>query len=74
MEKELNGISNYDTPKGPIYIQYSDENCPVIPPTYIIESILSLDMCVIYSIDTKLSCFIVSGEEISLWKNKNKLP
>jgi hypothetical protein len=57
----------------PLYIQYSHESCPIIPPAYIIESILSLDMCVNYSLDTELNCFIISGDEISQWKSRNTL-
>lgn len=75
MEEELAGISvNYDIPGGPIYIQYSDEDCAVIPPAYTIESILSLDMCVKYSLDTTTKCFIISGDEVLSWKNRNRLP
>mmetsp|Transcript_26822 Transcript_26822/g.25681 ORF Transcript_26822/g.25681 Transcript_26822/m.25681 type:complete len:292 (+) Transcript_26822:72-947(+) len=76
MERELNGVevsNDTEVDRMPLYIQYSHESCPIIPPAYIIESILSLDMCVNYSLDTELNCFIISGDEISQWKSRNTL-
>lgn len=43
------------------------------PPSFILESILSLDLCIPYDINTIDNYFIISKDDMLLWKNKNKL-
>lgn len=72
--EELEGIEpNSLDNLGSLYIKYDKEGSTTTPPAYILESILSLDLCLPYSDDASSKCFVVSSEDLKSWKNKNQL-
>ena len=42
-------------------------------PSYILESVLSLDMRIKYSLDTTKTCFVVATEDLLDWKKLNRV-
>lgn len=74
-ENELEGVEADGCLNTSLYIEYADDRGTSIaqPPPYILESILSLDLCVDYTIDSSLGCFVIAGSELAVWKDKNKL-
>ena len=71
-EEELNGTE----PSGgsALSLKYeSEEGISSAPPAHILESILSLDLCVNYTVDSSAKCFVVTKDDLMTWKNKNLL-
>lgn len=72
-EAELEGTEQIEI--GLLSIKYEDENQAAgTLPSYILESILSIDMCVDYSVDISSKCFLVLPNDIQAWKKQNALP
>jgi hypothetical protein len=73
-ESELEGNEGAKDNNVSLHVKYTDlSESNLQPPSYVLESILSLDMCVDYSVDTLQECFVVSREEVAKWKGKNQL-
>lgn len=51
-----------------------DEGILGCPPSYILESLLSLDLAVNYTDDSTSKCFVVTKDDLFAWKSKNMLP
>lgn len=50
----------------------NDRNDGTLLPSYILESVLSLDMQVKYSLDSSNKCFAVASEDLLDWKKINR--
>lgn len=73
-ESELEGREEAKDNNVSLHVKYDDvSESNLRPPSYVLESVLSLDMCVNYSVDTNEKCFVVSGEEVAKWKGRNQL-
>ena len=71
-EVELEGTGQSEI--GFLSIKYEeDSRNSGTPPPYVLESILSTDMCLNYSVDSSSKCFLVRQDDILDWKNKNLL-
>jgi hypothetical protein len=74
-ENELEGLEADRSTGAALHIAYADDTSVSIaqPPPYVLESILSLDLCVDYTIDSASRCFVIAGDELAAWKRKNSL-
>ena len=73
-ESELEGNEEAKDDNVSLHIKYSGlSESNLQPPSYVLESILSLDMCMDYSINALEECFVVSSEEVAAWKGRNQL-
>lgn len=54
-------------------VNYCNErNDGTLLPSYILESVLSLDMQIKYSCDSTIKCFSVASEDLLDWKKLNR--
>ena len=71
-EEELEGSGSGEG--GFLSVKYDEnESISGCPTSYILESILSLDMAVNYTDDVLNKCFVVAKDDLSVWKSKNLL-